>query len=62
MLIRRASGVKSATNDGVVVSAKMPVSNKPLTGSSRVRGIPKVAPDEKSKEMSSVAGKTINRL
>ena len=62
MLIRLASGVKSVTNAGVVDSAKMPVSNKPLTGSSRVSPIPKVAPDEKSSDMSSVAGKAINRL
>ncbi len=43
------------TNTGIV-------SNKPLTGSSSVRPMPNVAPDEKSKEISSVAGKDINRL
>jgi hypothetical protein len=51
--------VKLTTKAGVVDSDKMFVPKIPLTGSPKVKGIPKVAPDEKFRDTSIVAGNAI---
>jgi hypothetical protein len=59
MFMLRVCAVRSATKAGVVDADKMFVSKIPFTGSDKVNGIPKVAPDEKFKETLKVAGSAI---
>ena len=59
MLMRLVCEVKSTTKAGADESDKTPVPKTPLTGSSKVKGFAKVAPELKLRDTLIVAGNAI---